>query len=460
MKKFVDTYWEKEALPALVEFGKIPNVSPAFDAEWEAHGHMQRAAEMLAGWVKSRNIADTVEIRRISGRTPLLYIEIQGEQEETVLMYGHLDKQPEMNGWRNGLDPWNPVREGDLLYGRGLADDGYAIFAAVGAIETAKRIGAKLPRIVILIEGSEESGSEDLPAYLDELKDEIGSPRAVITLDSEGGWGSNHLSLTESLRGIVNGYLHIQTLDAPLHSGLATGIVPSVSRILRILLSRVEDTHTGRITNAIVNPEIPTDVRENLRRVAEVVGERFLSAYELPSTLNPVGADLYEHIERNLWEAGVEVTGFKGLPPPERAGNVLASELFVKLSFRIPPTVEAKDAAAELKGVFESDSPYGARVTFNTKEMDNGWLSKPFSESTKRAAWSASQETYNADPIESGIGASIPFIGMMAKKFPEADQLVIGILSPSSNAHGPNENLHIPTVKKVTEWLARFLTKF
>lgn len=458
MKNFIDAYWEKEALPALAEFGTIPNVSPAFDAEWEAHGHMERAATMLAAWAMSRNIASVVEVRRLPGRTPLLYIEIQGERAETILMYGHLDKQPEMEGWRDGLDPWKPVREGDLLYGRGLADDGYALFAALGAVEAAHRAGAKLSRIVILIEGSEESGSEDLPAYLEELKEAIGSPRAVITLDSEG-WGPNHLSLTESLRGIVNGYLHIQTLDAPLHSGLATGIVPSVSRILRILLSRVEDTHTGRITNAIVNPEIPADVRENLRR-AEVVGERFLDTYELPSTLNPVGADLNEHIERNLWEAGMEVTGFKGLPPPERAGNVFASELFVKLSFRIPPLVKAADAAAELKGVFESDPPYGARVTFDAKEMDNGWLSKPFSESTKCAAWSASQETYNADPIETGIGASIPFIGMMAKKFPEADQLVIGILSPSSNAHGPNENLHIPTVKKVTEWTARFLTKF
>lgn len=458
MKKFVDTYWEKEALPALMKFGEIPNVSPAFDAEWEKNGHMEKAADMLADWIKERHIADTVEVRRIAGRTPLVYIEIKGEKEQTILMYGHLDKQPEMDGWRDGLDPWKPMREGDLLYGRGVADDGYALFAAVGAIEAAKAAGAKLPRIVIVIEGSEESGSEDLPAYLDELKDEIGSPRAVITLDSEG-WDPNHLSLTESLRGVVNGYLTIRTLDAPLHSGLATGIVPSASRILRILLSRVEDAHTGRITNTTVNPEMPAEVREKLRRVAEVVGERFLEAYELPSTLKPVGADLNEHIEKNLWEAGMEVTGFKGLPPPERAGNVFASELSVKLSFRIPPLVKAVDVAAELKKVFESKPPYGARVTFEAKEMDNGWLAEPFSESTKSAAWSASQETYDADPIETGIGASIPFIGMMAKKFPKADQLVVGILSPSSHAHGSNENLHIPTVKNITEWLARFLTK-
>lgn len=333
MRNFVDAYWEKEALPALAEFGTIPNVSPAFDAEWEAHGHMERAATMLAAWARSRNVATVVEIRRLPGRTPLLYIEIQGEREETILMYGHLDKQPEMDGWRDGLDAWKPVREGDFLYGRGLADDGYALFAAIGAAEAARNAGAKLPRIVIVIEGSEESGSEDLPAYLDELKNEIGSPRAIITLDSEG-WGPNHLSLTQSLRGIVNGYLTIQTLDAPLHSGLATGIVPSVSRILRILLSRVEDAYTGRVINTIINPEIPTDVREKLRRVAKVVGKRFLDAYELPSTLKPVGANLGEHIERNLWEAGMEVTGLKGLPPPnskECSRAILPTELALHL---------------------------------------------------------------------------------------------------------------------------------
>jgi len=459
VKDLVNTFWEDEGLPTLMEFGKVPNVSPAFDAEWEKNGHMQKAADMLAEWVKSRNVAKTVEIKELPGRTPLIYIEIAGQKEGTVLMYGHMDKQPEMDGWREGLDPWKPVREGEHLYGRGLADDGYAIFAAIGAIETARSVGAALPRIVILIEGSEESGSEDLPAYLEVLKPEIGSPQAVITLDSEG-WSPDHLSLTESLRGIVNGYLRIKTINAPLHSGLATGVVPSVSRILHILLSRIEDTESGRIINTVVNPEIPDDVRNKLKQVANVIGEHFIEVYELPEALRPVGADVHEHVERNFWEAGMEVTGLKGLPHPERAGNVLASELYVKLSFRIPPLVKATDAAFELKRVFEANPPYGAEVTFEAKEMDNGWLSTPFSEKGKRAVWESSQETYGADPIETGIGASIPFIGMMARQFPDADQIVIGVLSPSSRAHGPNENLHIPRAKRLTEWLARFLTKF
>lgn len=459
MKNFVDTYWEKEALPQLMAFGEIPNVSPAFDAEWEKHGHMMRAAEMLAEWVKSRNIAETVEIKRLPGRTPLLFIEIKGELEETVLMYGHMDKQPEMDGWREGLHPWKPVREGEYLYGRGLADDGYALFAAIGAVEGAKAQGAKLPRIVIIIEGSEESGSEDLPAYLEELKEAIGEPRAVVTLDSEG-LGPECLALTRSLRGIINGYLTIKTLSAPLHSGLATGVVPSSSRILRILFSRIEDTETGRIINATVNPKIPETVRENFKKVADALGDTFLKAYELPQGLEPVANDVSELIERNLWEAGMEVTGFSGLPPPERAGNVFASELHLKLSFRIPPLVKAKDAAVELKKVFETKPPYDARITFTAKEMDNGWLGSPFSETGERAIGEAAQETYGLGPIETGIGASIPFIGMMAKKFPKADQIVVGLLSPSSRAHGPNENLHIPRAKNLTEWLARFLTKF
>lgn len=458
MKDFVESYWEKDALPALMEFGKIPNVSPAYDPDWEKNGHMERAATMLLEWVKGRNLVDVAELHIIPGKTPLLYFEIEGTKEGTVLMYGHFDKQPELTGWREGLGPWTPVREGDYLYGRGLADDGYSTFAAVGAIEAAKNSGAELPRIVILIEGSEESGSDDLPAYLEMLKSKIGSPHTVITLDAEG-WDPDHLWLTESLRGLINGHLTVQILDVPLHSGLATGIVPSATRILRMLLSRIENTETGLVTNTIVSPEIPEDVAEKFNRVADVVGDEYIQAYHLPSHLQTAGSDLKDNVKRNLWDAGMEVTGFTGLPHPEKAGNVTNAKVHAKLSFRIPPTVDCKEAAQELKRVFEENPPYGAKVTFDSKEMDNGWISNDLSPKGKIAIWEAAKETYGNEPIQTGIGASIPFIGMMGREFPNADNLVTGILSPSSNAHGPDENLHIPTVKRITEWTARFLAK-
>lgn len=456
LKDTVSEYWEQEGLPALTEFGKIPNVSPAFDKDWKKNGHMDRAVVMLADWVKSKNIADTVIIQQAHDRTPLVYIEIKGKRDETVLIYGHFDKQPELTGWREGLGPWTPVREGDYLYGRGLADDGYAVFAALGAIQIAKASGAELPRIVLLIEGSEESGSEDLPFYLGLLKDEIGNPKTVITLDSEG-LDTNHLWLTESLRGLVNGYLKIETIESPMHSGLATGVVPSAFRIARLLLDRLEDPETGVIKDKTINPSAPNEVKEKLAVIVEKIKDTYLEAYHLPEHLNTVEDSIPKTILRNLWHAGLEVTGVKGLPSVERAGNVTTSSLELKLSLRIPPAVDGATVAETLKTTFEKDPPYGARVTYTVESADNGWLAKPLTEETKKAVWSAAQAVYQDDPIQSGIGASIPFIGMMARTYPDADQLVTGILSPSSNAHGPNENLHIPTVKNITEWLTRFL---
>ncbi|MEK7613898.1 MAG: M20/M25/M40 family metallo-hydrolase [Patescibacteria group bacterium] len=456
LKDTVSEYWEREGLPTLIEFGKIPNVSPAFDKEWKKNGHMDRAVEFLADWVKRKNIADTVIIQQAHDRTPLLYIEIKGTRDETILIYGHFDKQPELSGWREGLGPWNPVREGDYLYGRGLADDGYAVFAAIGAIEIAKKSGAELPRIVLLIEGSEESASGDLPVYLELLKDEIGNPNVIITLDAEGG-DVNHLWLTNSLRGIVNGVLTIKTLDTPMHSGAATGIVPSAFRIARILLNRIEDSETGLISHPEINPPIPKEVRERFVAIANAVGDTFLDMYNLPSYLKTVAPGLTQSIERNLFHAGLEVTGFDGLPPVERAGNVTAATLKLKLSLRIPPTVDCQVVAQTLKELLETNPPYGARVTYEALEMDNGWLAKPLSPNTEKAVIEAAQVVYQDTPIKTGVGAGIPFIGMMARTYPNADQLVTGILSPSSNAHGPNENLHIPTVKNITEWVAHFL---
>lgn len=452
----IHEFWEQEGLPALTEFGKIPNVSPAFDRDWKKNGHMDRAAEFLANWVKNKNIADTVIVEQAHDRTPLLYIEIKGTRDETVLIYGHFDKQPELSGWREGLEPWNPVREGDYLYGRGLADDGYAIFSAIGAIQVAKESGASLPRIVLLIEGSEESGSEDLPFYLGLLKEEVGNPSVVITLDSEG-LDTNHLWLTESLRGLVNGYLKIETIESPMHSGLATGVVPSAYRIARLLLSRLEDPETGVIKDKTINPPAPNEVKEKLAVIGEKIKDTYLEAYHLPEHLHTVEDSIPKTILRNLWHAGLEVTGVKGLPSTERAGNVTTSSLELKLSLRIPPAVEGSVVAEILKTTLENEPPYGARVSYTVESADNGWLAKPLSDSTKKAVWSAAREVYHDDPIQSGIGASIPFIGMMARTYPHADQLVTGILSPSSNAHGPNENLHIPTVKNITEWLTRFL---
>lgn len=457
MKDWIDEYWEKEALPPLIEFGKIPNVSPAYAPQWSEEGHMDRAAQFLKSWVESRDIRGmTVELLRSDMRTPLMFIEIPGDTDETVLMYGHLDKQPPMLPWRDGLDPWVPVREGDLLYGRGLADDGYSTFAAIGAVEAALSAGHKIPRTLILIEASEESGSPDLRHYVSELKERIGTPSTIITLDSEDR-GDNRLWLTQSLRGNINAFLTVTTTPSTMHSGLASGVVPSAERIIRMLIARIENPDTGHIVNEVLNPPLSDAYRTYAETVARDVSG-YLDAYELPEGLKATADTLPELVANNLVRSSLVVTGISGLPEAEKSGNVMVGTVTVRLSLRIPPGVDPDTVATELQHVLETDPPYGAKVKCTIQgHGDWGYMAKPFTPHMQERMLRVSRETFGTEPGLLGVGASIPFVQIMVNEFPHAEHILTGILSQSSHAHGPNENMSIQKVKRLTEFVAAFL---
>src|SRR5690606_1957423 len=168
--RFVSEKWDDEIVPQLVDYIRIPNKSPMFDAQWQEHGYMDDAVKLMEGWARRQDVAGmTVEVVRLPNRTPLIYIDIPGEGDDCVLLYGHLDKQPEMTGWADDLGPWKPVIKGDKLYGGGGADDGYAIFGSLAAVQALRQQGIPHSRCVILIEACEESGSYDLPHYVDHL---------------------------------------------------------------------------------------------------------------------------------------------------------------------------------------------------------------------------------------------------------------------------------------------------
>jgi len=261
LKQFVGTFWEDQILPSITDYIRIPNKSPAFDAQWAEHGYMEDAVTLMEGWARRQLAAfpgATLEVVRLTGRTPLILIDIPGEGDDTVLLYGHLDKQPEMKGWSEGLGPWLPVRKDDKLYGRGGADDGYAIYACLCALLALKEQKIAHARCVVMIEACEESGSYDLPYYVDHLSERIGKPTLVVCLDSGcGDW--DRLWLTTSLRGIAAGTLTVRVLTEGVHSGDASGIVPSSFRILRDLLSRIEDEDTGKILLEGLHAEVPAE---------------------------------------------------------------------------------------------------------------------------------------------------------------------------------------------------------
>ena len=448
-REFVDRVWDESILPALHEYIAIPNKSPMFDPDWVEHGHMERAVALIAEWCEAREIAGlTVEVVRLEGRTPVICMEIPGEGDDTVLLYGHLDKQPEMVGWEEGLEPWKPVLRGDKLYGRGGADDGYAAFASLTAIEALQRQGVPHSRCVVLIEACEESGSYDLPFYVDHLKEKIGTPSLVVCLDSGCGnyeqlWG------TTSLRGMISGDLTIEVLEEGVHSGDASGIVPSSFRILRMLLDRVEDARTGRLIDEF-HEEIPAERVEQAKLCAEVLGDAVYSKFPWKGKMQPMHADRVELVLNRTWRPTLSLTGVRGIPDLKDAGNVLRPVTAVKLSVRVPPTADADAKAERLKQLLEADPPYGATVSFEYEKSGAGWNAPAMAPWLLDAVDGASRAFFDKPAVYMGEGGSIPFMGMLGEKFPEAQFLITGVLGPNSNAHGPNEFLHVPMGKRLT----------
>ncbi len=447
-------------LPVLHDYIAIPNVSPVFDPDWRANGHMANAVDLISDWCRARAIPGlTVEVVEIDGRTPVILMEVPavgvGSSTDTVLLYGHLDKQPEMEGWRDGLGPWTPVREGDRLYGRGGADDGYSAFAALTAIEAVHAAGGSHTRCVVLIEASEESGSPDLPAYVEALADRIGTPSLVVCLDS-GCLDYDRLWVTTSLRGLVSGTLTVDIVTAGLHSGDVGGMVPSTFRIARMLLDRVEDAATGEILLSELNVTIPSDRMDEAAKTAAEIG-RIGDHYPFVDGARPTTDDPVEQLLVRTWRPSLGVVGADGLPPIARAGNVLRPRTSLKLSFRLPPTCDSAVAAAAIKGALEADPPYGAHVSFGAVEFGPGWNAPATAPWLATALDDASTSAFGAPARTFGEGGSIPFMGMLGEKFPEAQFVITGVLGPDANAHGPNEYLHLPTARRVTMAMAHLL---
>ncbi len=457
LRGFVDGLWDREIVPTLCDYVRIPNKSPMFDADWVAHGHMERAVELMTEWARRQPIAGmTVEVVRLPGRTPLIFIEVPGQGEDTVLLYGHLDKQPEMTGWAPHLGPWQPVIENDRLYGRGAADDGYALFGALAAIAALQAQGAAHARCVVVIEACEESGSYDLPYYVDHLAARIGKPSLVVCLDSGCG-NYEQMWLTTSLRGTLAGDLSVEVLEEGVHSGDASGVVPSSFRILRQLLARLEDIDTGRVLPPQLQAEIPAQTVEQAHTTAEILGDQVYARFPFVPGMRPALEDPQELILNRTWRPSVSLTGIAGVPSLEQAGNVLRPGTTVKLSVRLPPPLDARQAGAFLKTLFETDPPYGARVRFEVHKAGSGWQAPVLAPWLEQALDQASRNQYGRPVAYNGEGGSIPFMGMLGEKFPEAQFVITGVLGPHANAHGPNEFLHIPTGKRLTACVAEVL---
>jgi len=456
-RDFVERVWAASIVPALQAYIAIPNQSPAFDPQWQQHGHMDRAVELIASWIRGQDVPGLqLNTIRLPGRTPLLFIDVPGESDDTVLLYGHLDKQPPFEGWHEGFGPWTAVIKDGRLYGRGAADDGYSAFAAITAIKAVQMQRTPCARCVVIIEACEESGSFDLPHYIAALKERLGSPSLVICLDSGCG-DYERLWVTSSLRGLLSGNLTISTLTEGVHSGAASGIVPSTFRILRQLLSRLEDEETGAIRPQDLYVEVPAERTKQITATAQVLGDSVYAAFPFQGGTSPVTRDVTELLLNRTWRPQLEITGAAGLPSLDKAGNVLRPVTTVKLSVRLPPTADAAVAVRTIKRLLESDPPYDAHVRFELHDGATGWNAPALAPWLEASLRQASLDFFGKEACYMGEGGTIPFMSMLGEKFPHAQFMITGVLGPHSNAHGPNEFLHLSTGARVTACVARVL---
>jgi len=454
---FVRKMWKDSVVPELMQFIRIPNRSPLYDPEWQKNGHMDKAVSLIERWCRAQSIGGmTFDVVKLEGRTPLIFIDIPGDSSDCVLLYGHLDKQPEMTGWREGLSPWAPVIVEDKLYGRGGADDGYAVFAAVTAIQALKDQQAKRARCVIIIEACEESGSYDLPFYIEALADRIGIPSLIVCLDSGCG-NYDQLWCTSSLRGIVVGDLTVELIKEGVHSGEGSGVVASSFRVMRQLLSRLEDEKTGKILVRDFHVDVPRPVAEQAAYTAQVLGNAVYTKFPLLQGVRPVDESPIELVLNQTWRPALAITGASGLPALQDAGNVLRPMTAVRVSLRIPPGCDAMNAGKRLKSLFETDPPYGAHVKFEVGQTAAGWSAPKMSPWLAESIDRSSESFFGKRAAYMGEGGSIPFMDMLGKRYPKAQFLITGVLGPGSNAHGPNEFLHIPTGERLTCCIAHVL---
>jgi len=433
--KTIAQLWDDSIVPAITEYIRIPAKSPHFDRDWQAHGHIEAALQLAVKWCEANPLRGMkLEVVRLEGRTPVLFVEIPSTQKETVLIYGHLDKQPEMTGWHEGYGPWQPRMVDGKLYGRGGADDGYAVFCAFAALKALQDEGRPHARCVILIECCEESGSYDLPAYLEFLSQKIQTPDLVVGLDSGCG---NYIQLwgTTSLRGLLNGVLTVEVLTEGVHSGDASGVVKDKA----------------------FHAEIPKQRIEQAKRAAGVLGEEIWRKFPFAGGTQPMQRDLAELVLNRTWRPMLAVTGADGLPSPASAGNVLRPKTQFVLSLRLPPTVDAPTAGKRMKDLLEENPPYGAKVSYEYGQAGTGWHSPQLASWLEKAVDEASRKHYGQPAMWMGEGGTIPFMAMLGVKFPQAQFLITGVLGPHSNAHGPNEFLHIDYAKRLTACVADVL---
>lgn len=386
-------------------------------------------------------------------------VEPTQECKVNVMLYGHLDKQPWMEGWAEGLGPCEPVIRGDFLYGRGGADDGYSAFTCMLAIKNLQNQGVKLPRCALVLETEEESGSPNLLRLLECAKDFIGKPDYMFCMDS-GAFDYNQLWLTSSLRGINIVKLTVEFAKGGYHSGEVGGILPETFRVIRSLLDRIDNSQTGMVDDDF-QVEIPAWARSEAEFMANLAGDDIHSKYDYHDGCVPMDKEnLPDMYLNNTWRPNLSIVGANGLPDCGIAGNVVRASTSVKLSLRLPPTADPVATEAKLIEKLTTNVPHNAKVTVEGGHMGKGWCMKDMPEWFEGAVKRAGSDFFDGKNTGTyGMGGSIPFLAELNKMYPETFIVALGLIGPKANAHAPNECMCLSFAKKLTKALSHLIAE-
>lgn len=458
--QFITNCWQTETLEGLKNFIRIPAKSKNFDPNWAKNGYLKQALEQAVQWGQRLFPEGTFTILEAPGLTPTLFFDIPANQHvgQPVFFYGHLDKQPETQGWAEGLGPWEPVIREGRLYGRGSSDDGYSFYMALTAVYALKKHQQSYPRVVGLYETDEESGSQDLPHYLKQVAPLIGSPACLCILDLSCK-DYQRLWHTQSLRGVVMFELHVKVLDRPVHSGVCSGLVPSSFAVMRALLDRLEDPLTGQIKLSAFHTTIPVEHEHAMTALANLLGDQLYQCFPYAQSTQPRTTDLVEAIKRMSWQPSLSILGQDGLPSLQNASALLRTHTALTLSFRIPPYVDSQKALQQAIDVLTHDVPCNAVVEIKNAKAEDGFDAPMGTPWLMQAMHDCSVEVFGHAPGQLFEGASIGTMKHFQQAFPNSPFLNTGVLGPLENAHAPNESIHLGYATQLTQCLARLLQK-
>ena len=459
-REIIDAHWDNWYVKGLCEFIEVPNLTPMVDPNYLTNGLNEKAMALVDDYINKLEIKGiSKKIFQPDGMTPLIVYAVdkaEGGSDAQIMFYGHLDKQPWMDGWDEGLGPTKPVIRGEYLYGRGGGDDGYSPFSTMLAIKNAQLQGIKHSRIVLVLETEEESGSPNLINLLNIAKDFIGNPDYLFCLDS-GAFDYNQLWLTSSLRGITLMDVTVKAGKGGYHSGEVGGIVPETFRVMRHLLNRLDDPKTG-LPMEELNTELPAYARPEAERMVALSGEAMCKKYKMEEGVKYCSQDnLVEMYLNNTWRANLSVTGAGGLPDYNRAGNVVRPQTTLRLSYRLPPNMDCHKAAAIVKQKLTTDVPHDCIVEIKGDHNGNGWCMKDPEPWFHDVINNASKNFYDREYGSYGMGGSIPFLSQLGGLYPNTFIVALGLLGPQSNAHAPNESVNLTYAKKLTMCMSHIL---